>query len=637
MNHNNHIPRHTNNHSSSILLSDANKSSHETFLQLIHSTFFHSCTLALHKHIHTQLRQKQNQTSYHITQKDIDYVYTFIQEIGKKWIDKLKKKNEYEICNLVQVVLTYGHFLEEFDLSHYEYEYDYRNDDDDEDRTDLKNGHGQSSGNVCSIEFNQNDDDNDDVDSQQQQGEGELNHNTKEKDQHSTITTIDSTRHDNNENIPFVSLMNIGCHHEDINKEQSQELQRTSNEWHPLPSLLSSSPHHDTTTNTNNNKNNNNTNNHNQYNGLNHIPKIMNLQPNELKSLSSHQLYISPSSTTSSSSMIIHPPPTERIIQIYIHIIDQLGWDNNTMWYYDWNIIDKACIRNKNRTYLQYNNNVNGQKRKFIDCNDDIDEENTAGIGNDDDDNNDDNDNGNGNNEIIITNNNDRARLVLTNDQTQKNENSNITTSRMASDLGSMKWTWDDIVCSFSQEELDNLCQTMMHDDHDECKKDGDDNDDSQKKNDKSEQCHKCLGALKIIGNMHLWEQLKQNNNWNGYTDDPIAVDTTVEEEEAGNNHDTMNELHIQKRRKKAYSKAKRQRLYPNVETKRVENISKLTSKVVFAESLASSKDCTDDNCYTMEFDLGECMMSLNFSNDDGKMGLPRNFMFRSLEVTLEE
>eukprot|EP00551_Chaetoceros_affinis_P005235 CAMPEP_0203681912 /NCGR_PEP_ID=MMETSP0090-20130426/44133_1 /ASSEMBLY_ACC=CAM_ASM_001088 /TAXON_ID=426623 /ORGANISM="Chaetoceros affinis, Strain CCMP159" /LENGTH=157 /DNA_ID=CAMNT_0050550597 /DNA_START=627 /DNA_END=1100 /DNA_ORIENTATION=+ len=153
-----------------------------------------------------------------------------------------------------------------------------------------------------------------------------------------------------------------------------------------------------------------------------------------------------------------------------------------------------------------------------------------------------------------------------------------------------MKWSLDDIKDTLSEDEKASLFDEMLHHSSDE----------------KGSKHHKCIGALKVPGSFHLWEQIS-GGKWHKTKD------------KTSGNHG-----YVQKKRKKEHMKAKRHRFYPNTEIKKPRDLAKLPSKVSFTESSRS---------YFMEFDLGECMMTLPF----GISCEGRNAVFRSLEIVLCE
>ena len=489
---------------------------------------------------------------------------------------------------------------------------------------------------------------------------------------------------------PYVALSKVGGFNATVDASISSSSSSSSimigesNDWKPLPPStngnedhthtneqeLSTLPSSSISSSTNNNTN-TNTNIRNQ----NHIPTCTMLPVHKIKTSLKDQLYGHPLPTLKEhchafkcyvNNNTSNNKEYESRIKATIQLIDALGYSNHTNWYYNWNTIENAVMRNRKR--IQTIQLPKRKKRKFIHArNEEGKEEETDVIVIEEGDSqeqllqlkqqNDDN-------AISTNNNNNSSNTNITNEYgisdkgTRKRKNNDLNTNeiivegcctapRHASTFdGSVQWSWDEIKDTFTSNEIRTLYKTMIHDEynsdidmendsvhdesmilqgsHDQINALGDDEGTAVN-------CHKCMGALKMVGSFHLWEQLRHHDNWNGPREDSPSscpIDTTV------NHNDGNNQRHIQKRRKKAFAKAKRQRLYPNIELKKVDKLSKLSTKVAFTHS--SGK-------YNMELDLGECMMNLcvkrsSGSKNDRNKGIQmRNFHFRSLEILLEE
>ena len=637
------------------LLNEAHKSAKQTFITIIQSTFYQISTIILQSYIQQKIKKNNNycqpkshqqqQQQYQITQNDIDVVYNIIHRIGLRWMKQLQLRNEYDLNHYVKIVLNYGHFLE------------YDSDDcDDNDNIEYV---GNENINDIMIQ-----DEEDVVIIGDEEKEEEKNEDETKDDKN--IDDISFT-HPSKNNIPFVSLLQMATKtktntnsHEQTNTNNNNNnnnntkmaTRHGSNQWHPLPTLA-------TNPNNSNKNNHNNDNDSLEYNGMNHIPKCVNLPSNQLLKPSTNnivsQLYSTPFLSLKQHCHVVkcyHPSSSSSVIsttqqhnnynddnddngksigtsaskcynhediQRYIQIIDEMGWKNHTMFYYDWNTIHYASIRNNIRMHVQHHqqqsDGLHGSSITTIHGN--ISRSSSK---------------------KRDRNNNDNSIVLVDSNGSKKDTDIRLETegARVASDLGSAQWTWDDIHTTFNSSDIDALYQEMMHDDYiinknknnDKSNSDNHHNVHESKNSSNEEQnsplsqqyCHSCIGSLKLVGNIHLWEQLKQDNNWNGPKDDIDDENVEMDKDDDENEYSRQ----TQKRRKHAYSKAKRQRLYPNVELKRVDNLSKLTSKVTFTEN--------SNNNFFMELDLGECMLSL--SNDKNEM---RHFSFRSLEIQLKD
>ena len=434
-------------------------------------------------------------------------------------------------------------------------------------------------------------------------------------------------------NVPFIALSKLGGGENPFKRQQQQNnnstftspSHRESENWHPLPSIstganssariISSDTNDDDESGMNLNRN--------------HIPRCMNLSPEKLKKLpNQHQLYGVPFQTFEEHCKVFKcndkytttsttSAEKDNVIKSQIKILDELGRNGHTMWNYDWNIIQNAAFHNRDRVHLHVSSSSLSKRQgnSFFgqnETNDDVENVEEDNVNVDD----------------TTTSN----RNNIGNSLDAGVDMSPIVSGRIASDFGSATWSFEEIEKSFSASEIKHLHNTMVHKQND-----------AEQEQEKAymSNCQKCVGALKLIGHIHLWEQLKQGNNWNGPREDPMFFEDDNSNDKAANNG---NDHHTQKLRKKVFAKARRQRIYPNIESKKVDDLRKLSSKVSFTERNLSSSS-SSPSCYFMELDLGECMMSLrsgsnNDDNDHEDSSIhdePRNFIFRSLEISLEE
>ena len=287
----------------------------------------------------------------------------------------------------------------------------------------------------------------------------------------------------------------------------------------------------------------------------NHIPCCTILPENQIERCDPNQLFGVPRKTLIEHANMIQCHPIvgkEDYIRSQIKILDSLGRNKNTSWQYDWNVIESACRRNNNRMHQE--DCLSSRKRqKLVE--------------------------------------NEQVRLI---DSRESATNTSKISGYQHIEQSITSWTMEDAYKCFSTHEINVLVDKMVH---------------SQDKDSSQEIPHNCVGALKITGNTHLWEQVRQGN-WNGPMDEV--------------SFDVENDVFVQKKRKKAYLKSKRQRLYPHSETKRVEHINKLSSKISFTEMKGR---------HSIDFDLGECIISLK----SGVKRISRKFAFKSLEICLVE
>jgi len=107
--------------------------------------------------------------------------------------------------------------------------------------------------------------------------------------------------------IPYVMVNKLVGDHDPCNLHSTTEISGTSADWNPLPSL-SSSPY---------------------------IPCAQNLPSDKIRPW--NQLYGNPASRIK--------PKNDSYIQDQIEILDELGRRNQTLWRYDWNVIEQSVER----------------------------------------------------------------------------------------------------------------------------------------------------------------------------------------------------------------------------------------------------------------------------------------------------
>ncbi len=501
-------------------LQKSHESAHHLFFLLFRSTLHRCATLTLYQRL-SVLDKSDDGSCRIVNDRDIDAAYKVSKKVGLKWVSKLRAATEIEMAILLQIAIETGRYFERIDYSDVDRTskqalFDFLDHDDEQSLTSSNTGPNVEGGDN-NIQAKSNDD-NDTV--------------VNGKKYNSLLSKT-----------PFNALsthLNV-----EENRRSIQNVENgTSSDWCPLPA----------TTETSN------------LNSKNVIPLCSNLSHDKLQSISPDQLYGVPRNTLLEHTSTVNCHPIigkEKFVKFQIEALDTLGHRDNTLWQFDWNVIQSASRRNHNRIHLV--DSISPRKRQKL-----------------------------GQEEQNLN-----SQAFVTSPIGNANVADDLPPPSHQSMLSS--WSIEDAYKTFNSDEIKNLVDTMIHNEEED--------------NDPNKVQHGCVGALKFTGNSHLWEQVKAGN-WNGPMDEPISEGT--------------NDVFVQKRRKKAYLKAKRQRLYPNSETnKKVEHINKLSSKISYTES--SGK-------HFIELDLGECIVSLqSHIKDDNNKPISRKIAFKSLEISLSE
>jgi len=579
--------------------------------------------------------------SIQITQQDIDLAYKITDRIGRRWVEKLivtDDDHNIETSRIVKLVLQKRNFLEANYLD------DLRELDSFDRQTQGRDEIGEES----SVDSNSSKE----IPSAESQIRVaspsevlvEVQQQRKEHDNDKSLSTI-------KQSTPYSTLLKIGqldpCH---LNSSTIDN--GTAEEWHPLPAVESSP----------------------QSSSLVHIPNPCILPPDQIKGQSEHQLYGLPALQMAKTMNI----------REQINIIEEMGircqdgtidMDSNggerltpnyghTMWPYGWDLIQDQAEKNHERLHPHklkkgsgrnidddgYEEMVEVIPRSLLDDGLVSTESTQVGGRNSA---NEQNDMDSGRNGITpvedepifvgVSDGGDTQRLSATKvfektimslrikrkrDESKRGtsngenrisvrdlEAQNVV-SKKPSAYGDRQWNIDQIKNELGEDVRNKLEQTMLHKDEETAR----------------EHCS-CRGSLKMLGNIHLWEQLR-SNQWKGKMDEvPCEGGEDMQSDENADKK-TL------KLRKSAHRKAKKQRLYPNYEagTKGYHD-SKFTSKIIWAEK--GREGATPDSIHVgsdnqcMELDLADCIISLVPSHGTP---VPRKMLaFRSLEISLSD
>jgi len=583
--------------------------------------------------------EEEDQPQVQITQEDISLAYSMTRKIGRRWVDKLIMTDDdsnKEVSTIVELVLGNGEFL---DLS-------YR-----DDMTPLETTIGGRNG----IEYA----------SQQAQhrgfnvnGEGNVERGEEDLDQ-SPTETAERNQTDNSQqqqegsdndptslpslsnikkSIPYATLLKTG-QLDHCNLITSDDFQQgTSEEWHPLPTLPSTSS------------------------SLVHIPNATIMPQDKIQKIDESQLFGRPA--------LKIPPRLDCKEQI--SIIDDLAYEigdvrnqelGHTMWPFGWDMIQKQVERNHDRLHpakIKKGVTANGEgeeELREVIPRSLLRDESTGEIDGLEDGNttshNNTNDSVSVDDEPLFVRTGDSGtvrvavskafrstwvstkitgsrdeegtRNAVVENNVQERATGNIPAVeqrrviiKKPSAFGDFQWSSQAIRNNLGQDLREKLEKTMVHG-----------NDDSQK------ELHTCQGALKAIGNVHLFEQI-MSKKWEGVIDD---IPHGGEEEDVKVGKEQM------KARKVAHRLAKRQRLYPNYELGTKGYRDQLKSKVMRGwegkEGCRPPRNRDDHECIgnnSLELDLGECICTIVTTSEDANATpLKKILAFRSLEVSLLE
>jgi len=592
--------------------------------------------------------EEEEQPQIQITQEDIDLSYQLARNVGRRWADKLIMTDDdanIKFSALVELVLCNGEFL---DLS-------YRDDLTQLDSTSTfgnrngiaavsasqrRGGGANEEGNLASGESS---DDDSEIPTAGQHP-NDTNNNQQLQLQDSSNDPKLSTLSKIKKSIPYATLLNIG-QLDPCNLMSSTDLQQgTSDEWHPLPSLPSSS--------------------------LVHIPKPTILPEDQIQKIDESQLFGRPP---------LKMPPKLNCKE-QASFIDDLAYDitgnhgrdqelGHTMWPFGWDVIQRQAEKNHDRLHpvkIRKGMSANGEgQEEFMEVvprsllreetADDIDGAEDGDTG--------DHINGRDNNlnripvaddeplfvmasesgsvqRLSVTkgfqktsastkvmrtwgsdDESDRNNAEAVDAQDNSNGNDPVTEERRVvgkkpSPFGTFQWTSQDIRNNLGQDLREKLEKTMLHGD-----------DESQL------ELQTCQGALKTLGNVHLFEQIR-SKMWKGAADDTPRGDDESDDEVG------KEEMKV---RKAAHRMAKRQRLYPSYELGTKGYQDKLKSKVMrVSEGQEGYKPARFRDDYQslgnkcIELDLGECVCTF-FTASEGAPPVKKTLAFRSLEVSLLE
>jgi len=610
----------------------------------VQSVVKEASTQALHRILRNRITQAKTKTynklhenaadmniNTNITEKDVEIAYDAARRVGERWMSKLLQAGEEDAVRILKIVLKNGRFFEDVNINiNDEIRMSQAADNDDNnnnnDETDQHQPCGSSYDGSSSVPS---------------ESESASYLNEQEQNDATVSSSIELAKDDENDkSVAFIALSKLGCqdptnlnHNDELSNEACSTNQENGNGngngnllsdtdtdiysyWNHLPAAQNTGT---TISECNNGLDNgldinNNTN-------INHIPKCTNKPENKIQLLSRYQLYGHPSQSlhkTTASNMNLYNNNTQNpLLSLLIHnnnndndnhefvksqikIIDELGYQRKTMWYYDWDIVQNAIERNRNRMHLQ---TLTGKKRKSddedeirevlpksaligdtytrtTDSNFDLLASTSRSTSNHQDggvlcvqvqeDENDDS------NIIVLPRTrlmNKRHKSIIQSKQqylqkqqnvskksnsSSKNNNSDDIqvlrpTSRIASALGATKWSLEDINKDISDDDKQILLDEMLNI-----------NKQDSKEHEQESHFHRCVGSLKMVGSTHLWEQIKFGN-WNG------PVDELVYHHAKDDNNINDNRFEIE--RKKPHSKAKSKRLYPYLEFKKVGNL----------------------------------------------------------------
>lgn len=558
-----------------------------------------------------------------IRQEDVDLTYKMTRNIGARWLEKMVVPSE--ISRVLEMIVQNGDFLET-------------------DIDDMKELNSCNRSELQALSVAKKSSENEDIISE----ESSIDSNFSERISGSTrlqasaIDQVDRTRERERElntsdqeaqtnqeslvqQLPYTNMLKVG--QLDPCNVNSRTIENgTSSEWHPLPALTTSDPH---------------------------IPNPSILIVEQIHTHGDDQLYGKP------ALEISKPMDVRKEIARIDDLANSIAINNetevkrhgNTMWPHNWEIIQEQADKNNERLHpqkLRISSDVNEgvedteeiieviprtllgedffsseSNREFRDSSSRQNGEIQNGVAANDDLIFVDIDNGGEKTRMSTTKgfqktwmssmtrkrklgneceaNTDRAERLLEGSPQQ-------IVGKKPSDHSDRQWSSDQNKKELGYAVVKELEDTMIHEDE------------------IGQEYDSCQGALKMIGNVHLWEQMK-SKEWRGKSDD--FSDENMELPQKNKQ--------IIKLRKSMHRKAKRQRLYPNYEAGTKSYLdSKLASKVVRAEEgteIGTRNSSIGLGYQCIELDLTDCIVSfLPQEKDKRKM-----LAFRSLEVSLSE
>lgn len=655
----------------------------------------------------TALGDKDNTKSIQVDQEDIDVAYDTALRIGKRWRDKLNAVGEDEVANAVEKVLGNNRFLEPDFIDDFSFDTDA-----DIIKGGTFEGCTLTDHGVQSLNIQNDKNDNGDIIVDSVDGESiiDISDNTIEnkrmQNENKDIKTDPSEPF-------FATLSKLGYHDPcNLEHEHTKSHLPKATEWAPLPGTIDPFPGKQLKTSNDNENTNHNSPNfvHIPKSTILPTSQIQALPPNQLYGYPAptllkpnilskmHTSNINSNFSSFAASSIEAVEKKQEFLQGQIQTLNRLS--PLCYWNYGWDLIQLATERNRNRLHLEtkekaatheikilpkkgivlFEHNHYQQQQQSL-AQPQQQEADNEKNGDDDDNNFSVHERGINVNEVSYTNHKkhkNNIEVISHDDKSGKNDpiavsqffsdrtnrimeqrlrrkkrevrmnkyskNSLLSTKNTMNGTGkidghyergrkasnhhaSMELPFEEILDSLSESEKKVLEKTMIHPESEEEQK-------------LESGYHQVRGALKTLGSIHLWEQVR-GMNWDGPQDVLPASSTCSgsEEEDEG----------MLKRRKKAFQKAKRQRLGNSLEMNAKQELSSPFSKIKWAYAPSSKQvggpveqeQVSRNNNIEqwMEMDLGECMITVitpstgtNFSIEHSKKMLA----FRSLEISLK-
>jgi hypothetical protein len=201
-----------------------------------------------------------------------------------------------------------------------------------------------------------------------------------------------------------------------------------------------------------------------------------------------------------------------------------------------------------------------------------------------------------------------------------------IIKGRSPSSIGHEQWSSEEIAADLgTDEDRQSLLRACIHEEVPE--------------DTHEEPVHVVRGALKHLGLVHAWAQRRQrqlpqgdmvvdkDDDYNKEEDDRYGFDLN----NVVHNRHTQNKDASTKRQLRLYRKARKERLFPHVADMDHKESTRRASKIARA-SASNEHDGTKE---WLELDLGECVLEVMESPDEGHQPSRKLYSFSSLEVSL--
>jgi len=588
----------------------------------------------LYESTNTSTDAAQQQAIVEITQDDVDLAYSVANKVGQRWAENLSAESD-DAARIVEFVMRNEKYL---DLN---YKDDFSKLDEIPEINGLSQNQNDDVGGSGSVELLSNRDTSDrdstncssDGDDEDSNKIDSIHTNSASNAQEKAVEKVPSS-------LPYVSLYNVG-QKDSCNLHTTApniHIHGSASDWHPMSALTpptSTQLQSQATTSTSSI----------------YIPNVYQMPLDKIQKCQEEQLYGQPA--------VKMPASTKSKIRDQISTIDKMAYDNQTMWKGDWDIIQNVVDKNKAKLRQQAMSN----KRKHTDDqqgDDIIEVVPRSMLDHDDDEDDSDKD---GNQTALQGKNDSEDEIIYVRDEDDENmqhiqinerwsqanpdisnkrratEEQNVgargldkniastsnaaisITGRPPSDIDHVRWSYQDIKDDLGIDNQVCLEETMIHNNNDR------------------KEYNVCQGALKVVGNVHLWEQMSANL-WKG------PMDELPKEDEVDN---AASGKAVMKRRKAAHRLARKRRIYPNVELKMnaSRDLSNVSSKIVWSEpdNPAGEQQLIahiNDKPQFMELDMGECTISLLLpqAGESQPTNHPSNkkktYAFRSLELSLD-